>query len=263
MRMKSTPNWRAQLSSRHPFFLHQHVIKIFHSAFYNRLVSLRSCTFCFHELEWHNQGSFGRLGHFTPLPPPTPLPILDGKHAAAQMAPDAEGGRLEMSRTWRKRCSRQRNKGKMKQRDWESGREAAVSSLLRWWLHPHSSAPLKPSEAFAMCKPTSSLFIEQHLGSVARFFFFFIPLTLNIAHMAVPWSLKAQHFSASNSHWDQSPEMEMQRICFIGQLQTNKSKYVFWSCFCADCFLRELKWLCDINNRGVAWYQVTCLHTWT
>lgn len=189
--MKSTPNWRAQLSSRHPFFLHQHVIKIFHSAFYNRLVSLRSCTFCFHELEWHNQGSFGRLGHFTPLPPPTPLPILDGKHAAAQMAPDAEGGRLEMSRTWRKRCSRQRNKGKMKQRDWESGREAAVSSLLRWWLHPHSSAPLKPSEAFAMCKPTSSLFIVQHLGSVARFFFFLSPL---------PWTLLTWLFPEAWKH---------------------------------------------------------------
>lgn len=58
-------------------------------------------------------------------------------------------------------------------------------------------------------------------------YFFFLPLTVNIAHISVPWSLKAQHFSASNSHWDQSPEMEMQRICFIGQLQTNKSKYVF------------------------------------
>lgn len=94
------------------------------------------------------------------------------------------------------------------------------------------------------------------------FLFLFSP-TLNIAHIAVPWSLKAQHFSARNSHWDQSPEIEMQRICFIGQLQPNKSKYVFWSCLCASHIQGEWEWLYDINNIAVAWYEVTCLHTWT
>lgn len=86
-----------------------------------------------------------------------------------------------------------KRKTKIQQTDWVLA--SRLLSLLRWvwWLHPLSTVELKPFEASGMWNLTSSsLFIVQHLGNkhLFLFFFFFYP-TLNIAHIAVPWSLKA------------------------------------------------------------------------
>lgn len=75
--------------------------------------------------------------------------------------------------------ARQENDGRRKGRDWVSGAEAAA---LSWDEHDdctHIPPPSpNPSEAFGTWKPTSSLFIVQHLGSVALFFFILLLLLL-------------------------------------------------------------------------------------
>lgn len=133
------------------------------------------------------------------------------------------------------KCRRQRNKRKMKQRHWVlrfswEGLDDCTHVL------PQSNSLLRLSEY----RNLLPLFVEQQTAFSTH------PFCLNIAQSAAPWSLKAQHFSSSNSHWDESPEMD--RVCFIEQLQTNTSKYIFWSYLRANCFLRSWKGFSDIDN---------------
>lgn len=246
MRMESTiPS--AQLSSTHSFsFAHKHIIKYFILLFTIDLFHYRAVHFISTSRNDITEAHLGISKRFFPL-----IEILPSRRLVLEKGGHQKMDQLEEAS---KRCSRQRNKRKMKQRDWVTTWEPAIVS-------PETSMMIAPT---FHCRAKTL----RGFWNVKTYFFFLYSTTLRQRTTPPhphppPWTLLTSLFPEAWKHNISQPATptgtKTQRWKCKGYVlldscrQINLNMYFGHVCVPTASW-GSWKWLCDINNIAAAWW---------